>query len=606
MKHVLWIISLLITLNSYSEVIKINDETQEIDISENCYFLSTKNDNLTIEDAINGEWEELTGSLDFGPVKYTKWIKFEIENTEHHIVNKSIFVPYHHIHEIDLYIVDNKRVNFEFQKGTMRFHPASVLQYSGYDFPLLIPGSRKISVYIRFNHRNRPLRASSFILSEKRLEEIKMQNFRMVWFWRGAFLFALLVSITIYFFLKLRQFLYYFMLNVGIGIYMASQLGDYFIFFPIDTYDITTLMDFIGAQIVICFFPLFLNELVPIKKRSPLLWKIMNIPIYVGFIVVAISFYTPARLNIIQYYSHIYMMILAASVFTLQLVFLLISAIYKDKNAIKLFIIYALYVSSVYINISLPNMGYMPSTPFVYNSLLAVSLVEIVSFLLLMGSETVKIYTERQRLIKKDQEHQKKLLLSIINAQEEERNRVGRTIHDSIGGNMAIIRQSINNPSLDNLLNKTLKEIRNLSHGLVSPQLVGNEFIDEIKELTYNSNTEKLGMHCHFYQWPNIKNSDIITHLYRIVQELIQNALKHSGAANVHFQFIGENENYIDIIYEDDGKGFDYQKIKDKGLGFRNITNRLSIINGTINVDTSPGRGTVIMIEVDLLKVNNQ
>jgi len=127
-----------------------------------------------------------------------------------------------------------------------------------------------------------------------------------------------------------------------------------------------------------------------------------------------------------------------------------------------------------------------------------------------------------------------------------------------------------------------------------------DEFQDELKELCYMFNTNRLKMHCYFNNWPEIESEEITTHLYRITQELIQNAIKHSKAKNVYFQFIGD-EGVASLLYEDDGMGFNYNENDNKGLGLRNIRNRLSIMNGNLTVDSSlGGNGTTMIMEIKL------
>ena len=123
------------------------------------------------------------------------------------------------------------------------------------------------------------------------------------------------------------------------------------------------------------------------------------------------------------------------------------------------------------------------------------------------------------------------------------------------------------------------------------------DFQDELKELCYMFNSSRMKMHCYFHNWPELESLDWTTHFYRITQELIQNAIKHSKANNVYFQFIGD-ESVATLIYEDDGVGFNYDE-NSRGLGLRNIRNRLEIMNGTLDVDSSKGgKGTTMVMEI--------
>ncbi|PLX04727.1 MAG: hypothetical protein C0595_01935 [Marinilabiliales bacterium] len=602
MKRVLLIIVLIISfVLCNAKDINIYGTLDEIDIAPYCLEFIDKTNELNVFEVKNENWKELEGSLDFGSVKYVQWIKFNISNNTDGEIKKVLFIPYNHIHKIDLFIFSGDSLLSIGKQGTMR-NDSSLRFNSGHSFNLDLKSCQKYTIVIKYNHLYRPLRASTFLISPSRFEEINWQNHRLLWFWRGAFLFAIIISLIIYFFVGLRLFLYYFILNAGIGIFMASQLGDYFIFFNVDSTDISTLVEFGGAIMVTFFFPLFLNTLVKIRERNKLVWNIMYGFIYFMIVIFVVNIFPQMRMGIVQYYSHIYIIIVATFVFLLQLIFLFRSVFYKDINAIVLFIVYCFYVGTVLLNITLPNLGFMPGNPFVYNSLLIISLIEIFTFMILMGREALNVYKDRAVLKKKEEQHQHEMMLSIIKAQEEERDRVGRTLHDSIGGSLAIIKQNLRDEdkNIKRILSKTISVVRSLSHGLVSPMVKQDEFQDELKELCYMFNSSRLKMHCYFNNWPEIESEEITTHLYRITQELIQNALKHSNARNVYFQFIGE-DGTASLFYEDDGIGFNYDENDNKGLGLRNIRNRLSIMNGTLTIDSSlGGYGTTMILEIKL------
>jgi signal transduction histidine kinase len=88
--------------------------------------------------------------------------------------------------------------------------------------------------------------------------------------------------------------------------------------------------------------------------------------------------------------------------------------------------------------------------------------------------------------------------------------------------------------------------------------------------------------------------------IYRIIQELINNALKHSGASEMLVQLSFDNEK-MSITVEDNGKGFDVQQLeKANGIGWRNIRNRVDFIKGTLDIHSSENNGTSVLIEFDV------
>lgn len=322
--------------------------------------------------------------------------------------------------------------------------------------------------------------------------------------------------------------------------------------------------------------------------------------IYAGVFLVLVNYIPACRNSFLLFYIQRYVMILSAVVFILQLVFLFKNSYLKIKNAIPTFIIYGIYVYTAFAEAILPNIGMVSDTPFVLKTLLFSSFFEIVSFMALMGIETIAIYKDRSELLYKQKRHQKDIIFSMVSSQEIERNRVGRELHDLIGANMAILKQKVSkeNHDLYKVVEQTIDDVRMLSNGLVTSVKHEDDFADEIKEMCKQFTTHNMTFLSYFHNWTIIKNTEINTHLYRIIQELLQNASKHSHAGNVHLQLIRNNSNQISLTYEDDGIGFNSNQ-KHKGLGLSNIVHRIELLNGTLQIDTKPnGKGTSIIIEV--------
>ena len=145
------------------------------------------------------------------------------------------------------------------------------------------------------------------------------------------------------------------------------------------------------------------------------------------------------------------------------------------------------------------------------------------------------------------------------------------------------------------VLNETISTIRNLSHELVSPDIKSDTFREELDEMAVAYSSEELKMNVMYYDWPLLKDKEVMIHLYRIFQELLTNAYKHSRASEVYFQFMGGEE--LRVTYEDNGVGFDVEK-KNSGIGIKNIKYRVAAMNGSFIMDSYPEAGTTICIEL--------
>src|SRR3546814_909231 len=91
----------------------------------------------------------------------------------------------------------------------------------------------------------------------------------------------------------------------------------------------------------------------------------------------------------------------------------------------------------------------------------------------------------------------------------------------------------------------------------------------------------------------------VLIGVYRIVQELLNNAIKHADANQIIVQ-CSESDQFLSLTVEDDGCGFHPQEVGKKGLGVKNVENRVALLRGRVEIDSHPGRGTTINIEIPI------
>lgn len=213
----------------------------------------------------------------------------------------------------------------------------------------------------------------------------------------------------------------------------------------------------------------------------------------------------------------------------------------------------------------------------------------------------------------KDQEL--KLIKASIKGQDKERKRIARELHDSIGGNLAAIKLQLNNTvingdkksikTISNQLDDTYEQVRNLSHTLVPKRFSKNNFCDVLQEY-FNNIGGATGLQTTFVVYPRTEmdhiDETIQIEIFKIIQELITNTIKHAKASSVELQLnlVG---NVINILFEDNGIGFD-TKNNSSGMGFENIKSRLKNISGTFYIDSRIHRGTIVDIEIPISKKN--
>ena len=231
--------------------------------------------------------------------------------------------------------------------------------------------------------------------------------------------------------------------------------------------------------------------------------------------------------------------------------------------------------------------------------------------LILANDVTEKLNAEAQ-LVRHRVMQQELISETTLQVQEKAREELGKELHDNInqilastklylemakGGNAKLVQEAIDK-SYDNV-NLAIMEIRRLSKQLVAPALE-TSLVDVIKDLSEEIqaitpiNTSLIIDNFH----EHLLNDNLKLVLYRIIQEQVNNILKHAAASDVHITIATEH-GIVYLIIWDNGIGFDTAK-KSKGIGLRNIDSRVKFYDGEVNLTSQPGKGTRLEISVPL------
>ncbi len=209
---------------------------------------------------------------------------------------------------------------------------------------------------------------------------------------------------------------------------------------------------------------------------------------------------------------------------------------------------------------------------------------------------------------------QQKATIEIIQAEEKERKRIAEDLHDGVGQLMTaawLNLQALNEQStLDDspksqLINKTLllvdescKEVRQVSHNMMPNALLRKGLVNAVKEFISQINTGKLSINVQTEELQNPLQSHVETILYRVIQESVNNVVKHALATQLDIS-INQDEVGIDVMIEDNGKGFDTTLTREAdGIGLQNIRSRIAYLKGSVTWDSSANNGTLVAIHI--------
>jgi two-component system, NarL family, sensor histidine kinase UhpB len=213
-----------------------------------------------------------------------------------------------------------------------------------------------------------------------------------------------------------------------------------------------------------------------------------------------------------------------------------------------------------------------------------------------------------QNILAQKVQEQKKVTRAVIKAQEKERNHIGRELHDNVnqilvstkmylsmaGSKTEDMKELIKYPL--ELIDSSIHEIRLLTSGYVTPlkDVDLRELIQLLLDKLKDNSTIQTSFVYHTSD--RMIDDELKLNIYRIIQEQVNNIVKHAEAKNVHVA-IEAGDNAITILVADDGKGFDPDK-KRKGIGISNMINRVESFNGEMKTESSPGNGCYARIIV--------
>jgi two-component system, NarL family, sensor kinase len=220
-------------------------------------------------------------------------------------------------------------------------------------------------------------------------------------------------------------------------------------------------------------------------------------------------------------------------------------------------------------------------------------------------------YKEKMLHETKLKEEQDKAAHAIIETELNERRRIAAELHDGVVQtfsaakmNLSGITGSINfyNQSHQKVYENTMtmidegcNELRSISHTMMPEVLLKKGLTEALRELVNRIDQKSININLGVYGLHQRLSAGIETSVYRIVQESLNNTLKHANATSMDIQ-LSLDDDHLHLTIEDNGKGFDTTQVKKDGIGLRNITSRVNLLLGKIDIDSSEGKGTLLAI----------
>ena len=251
----------------------------------------------------------------------------------------------------------------------------------------------------------------------------------------------------------------------------------------------------------------------------------------------------------------------------------------------------------------------------VNSDIILVYFIGTVGMLLLAGGLVFFFVIYQKRILAKQLElnkikhnQQKEILNNTISAQEKERKRIAQDLHDEVGAMLSVVklnvarieRQSEDKPKVlasetKHYLDDVITQVRGISRSLLPPSLEKLGLLNAIEELAnWVNKSDEIKVECWSNGTPSRFELSAELAIFRIVQELVNNAIKYSEGNRI---FIGIRfRDDVAVLVRDNGKGFDLETKMNSGLGLKNLESRTEVIGAKFKMKSSPGNGTMAIV----------
>lgn len=237
------------------------------------------------------------------------------------------------------------------------------------------------------------------------------------------------------------------------------------------------------------------------------------------------------------------------------------------------------------------------------------------SLVLLLITILMSVYFYKQRRVKAEQQLQSlqqaqqiAVAQALLQGEERERRRLASDLHDGLGGMLASAKIHLSEMEQDEngrlnkvigQLDSSVTELRRIARNMMPEALLRSGLEMALKDLRQSVATERMSVEMQLIDIAPDLPVQVQLIIYRIIQELLANVIKHAAATEVFIQ-CSQLKNIFYIAVEDNGRGFDVRSAPGdkKGIGLENIRHRVEFLQGKMDISSSPGKGTVINIEL--------
>lgn len=596
------------------------DTAKKFNISKHGYFFEDKNLNLSIDSIV--KYKEAGKLIPLTPGKvfskgYTQsyyWIAFDIENTLNQSVHLMFKEQSSSINQLQLFKADQQGKVYPLGLTGDHF-PFKQRPYRNRSFiyPMVLSPHEKATFYLWADKRGQNMYMPMSIGRDVDIIQAEIPQHTLFGFYTGIFVFAVIFNLLLFASLRDNIHLYYAIYIFCTLIFILEEEGLAFQwFYPnlpgLQDY-MRLMMASLSCGLLIQVMQLFVNQNSTNSKLyrftnyyKRFCWAMFIIPVFMFF-----------KSFILLEKTVFYINNLLA---LLTVIIIIICVIERIRAGYKLgwyyFIATVMLLFGVF-NYVFNTLGLTNFNLLKPNGLVVGLTAEIIFLSFALTQRYNFLKKEKEILLEEKSRHQVDLADGIFNAQEDERTRLARDLHDDLGGTLSIIKLNITafqhkvlklaenerifyDQTID-MIEKACADLREISHNLMPKNFEQFGLIETLNEHFKTLNHSGKIAFEFVFQVENPIDRGIEITIYRIVNELVNNIVRHSFASKATIQILSFTDR-ISIMAEDNGIGFN-PDVDKKGLGIQNILSRVNYLNGKIQIDSNQN-GTTTAIDIPL------
>ncbi|WP_293744996.1 7TM diverse intracellular signaling domain-containing protein [uncultured Pedobacter sp.] len=596
------------------------DTAKKFNISKHGYFFEDKNLNLSIDSIV--KYKEAGKLIPLTPGKvfskgYTQsyyWIAFDIENTLNQSVHLMFKEQSSSINQLQLFKADQQGKVYPLGLTGDHF-PFKQRPYRNRSFiyPIVLLPHEKATFYLWADKRGQNMYMPMSIGRDVDIIQAEIPQHTLFGFYTGIFVFAVIFNLLLFASLRDNIHLYYAIYIFCTLIFILEEEGLAFQwFYPnlpgLQDY-MRLMMASLSCGLLIQVMQLFVNQNSTNSKLyrftnyyKRFCWAMFIIPVFMFF-----------KSFIILEKTVFYINNLLA---LLTVIIIIICVIERIRAGYKLgwyYLIATLMLLFGVFNYVFNTLGLTNFNLLKPNGLVVGLTAEIIFLSFALTQRYNFLKKEKEILLEEKSRHQVDLADGIFNAQEDERTRLARDLHDDLGGTLSIIKLNITafqhkvlklaendrifyDQTID-MIEKACADLREISHNLMPKNFEQFGLIETLNEHFKTLNHSGKIAFEFVFQVENPIDRGIEITIYRIVNELVNNIVRHSFASKATIQILSFTDR-ISIMAEDNGIGFN-PDVDKKGLGIQNILSRVNYLNGKIQIDSNQN-GTTTAIDIPL------